>query len=463
MGAENAVSAINWGPAAIATEPNRPEVSIANIKGSCVISQNDIGRLVINQIFPLQKGKFFCKKNNSQVRPHYGGGYILVCKSVRCCYWKTIFRAGDEFLVKIKLLNQSFGKITVKVVWIFILMVTTTQVTAAPADSNEPDKQQVTRQLAQDWLQIGTKQYERGFYKQAEQSLQYAMDYQESLSAAERRQVNELLEKIRSSVTEKDQIQENIQAADELVRQGELVKAQAILKESQDKKSVTKEQQEIIAKSLKNIDVQIKQQEKEVTEIYDASMDFYRKGQFEKAREGFAKIDSILAKRAEHSKPLDTNMEQVINQAPQVPAEAKIAEPNKEVAVDDALSKSSEPNETEPEVIQNLNKESLFEVAEPKTIEKPEIDKGGTNEKDTDAKGNVMRSYTKAVVSDALVKSQNYIDQRKFDKAKETVEVAEQIVNKNHLYLGDELFEQYSTTLKQQAEKVVQEKSRRSK
>jgi len=375
-------------------------------------------------------------------------------------------------LVKIKLLNQSFGKITVQVVWIFILMVTTAQVTAAPADSNEPDKQQVIRQLAQDWMQIATKQYERGLYKQAEQSLQCAMDYQESLNAAERKRAKELLEKIRSSATERNQIQENIQAADELVSQGEPVKAQAILKEIQDKKSLTKEQQEIIAKSLKNIDVQIKRQEKEVTEIYDASMEFYRRGQLEKAREGFAKIDSILAKRAEFSKPFNTKVEQVINQVPQVPAEAKIAEPNdntignkpnKEALGGDAVSESGEPNETEPEVIQNPNKDSLFEIAEPKTIEKPQTDKGGTNEKDTDAKGNIMRSYTKAVVGDALVKSQNYIDQRKFDKAKETVEVAEQIVNKNHLYLGDELFKQYNTMLKQQAEKVIQEKNRRSK
>ncbi len=371
-------------------------------------------------------------------------------------------------MVKIKLLNQSFGKITVQVVWIFILMVITTQVAAAPADSNEPDKQQVLRQLAQDWLQIGTKQYERGLYKQAEQSLQCAMDYQESLNAAERKRAKELLEKIRSSATERNQIQENIQAADELVGQGELVKAQAILKEIQDKKSLTKEQQEIIAKSLKNIDVQIKRQEKEVTEIYDASMEFYRRGQLEKAREGFAKIDSILAKRAELSKPFNTKVEQVINQVPQVPAEAKIAEPNdntignkpnKEALGGDAVSESGEPNETEPEVIQNPNKDSLFEIAEPKTIEKPQADKGGTNEKDTDAKGNIMRSYTKAVVGDALVKSQNYIDQRKFDKAKETVEVAEQIVNKNHLYLGDELFKQYNTMLKQQAEKVIRKKT----
>jgi len=387
-------------------------------------------------------------------------------------------------LVKIKLLNQSFGTIALRVIWIFILLVTTAQVTVAPADLNEPDKQQVIRQLAQDWLQVGTKQYERGLYKQAEQSLQYAMDYQESLSAAERGQVKDLLEKIRSSVTEKNQIQENIQAADELVKQGELVKAHALLKEIQNKKSLTKEQQEIIAKSLKNIDAQIKQQEKEVTEIYVASMEFYRQGKLEKAREGFAKIDSILAKRAELSMPQNAKMEQVINPVPQVPAEAKIVEPNDntlgnkpnkeafedesddksiEKGSDDTVSESNEPGKAEPEAIQEPNKNSLFEIAEPKTIEKPETDKGGTNEKEADAKGNVIRSYTKAVVDDALVKSQNYIDQSKFDRAKETVEAAEQIVNKNHLYLGDELFRQYSNMLKQQAEKIVQEKNRRSK
>lgn len=365
------------------------------------------------------------------------------------------------------------------VVWISVLMVTTAQVTSARSDSsNEPDKQQVTRQLAQDWMQIGTRQYERGFYKQAEQSLQFALDYQEGLTQSERKQVKELLGKIQSGATERTYIQENLRAADELVNQGELLKAKTILKEIQDKQFLTKQEHDLIAKSLKNIDSQLNRQEKEIAELYNASLEFYHKGQLEKAREGFAKIDSILAKKAELSKSADAMQTQVVPQTLQTPAEVTAVEQNSTTiknksdneasaektnnkAIENEATEAAEANKVKS--IQEPNKASLFEIAEPKTIEGPAVDENSMNEKSTDDKENIMRSYTKAVVSDALVKSQNYIDQGNFEQAKETVEAAEQIVNKNHLYLGNDLFGQYSTKLKQMAEKIVQEKNRRSK
>ncbi len=382
-------------------------------------------------------------------------------------------------MIKKRLSKQSFGTMPLWVVWISVLMVTTAQVTSARSDSsNEPDKQQVTRQLAQDWMQIGTRQYERGFYKQAEQSLQFALDYQEGLTQSERKQVKELLGKIQSGATERTYIQENLRAADELVNQGELLKAKTILKEIQDKQFLTKQEHDLIAKSLKNIDSQLNRQEKEIAELYNASLEFYHKGQLEKAREGFAKIDSILAKKAELSKSADAMQTQVVPQTLQTPAEVTAVEQNSTTiknksdneasaektnnkAIENEATEAAEANKVKS--IQEPNKASLFEIAEPKTIEGPAVDENSMNEKSTDDKENIMRSYTKAVVSDALVKSQNYIDQGNFEQAKETVEAAEQIVNKNHLYLGNDLFGQYSTKLKQMAEKIVQEKNRRSK
>ena len=76
-------------------------------------------------------------------------------------------------------------------------------------------------------------------------------------------------------------------------------------------------------------------------------------------------------------------------------------------------------------------------------------------------KRNILRSHTKAVVNDAVAKAQDYITQGEFDKAKEAVEAADRTVSKNRLYLGDDLFKQYSSQLRQLSEKIIQRESER--
>ena len=74
----------------------------------------------------------------------------------------------------------------------------------------------------------------------AEQSFLRARDYQDYLTTAEREKLNELLEKAHLAVLEKTRILEHIQKADELVKQGELIKAKAHLERVENNKSLTK-------------------------------------------------------------------------------------------------------------------------------------------------------------------------------------------------------------------------------
>ena len=63
------------------------------------------------------------------------------------------------------------------------------------AQANEVDRRQVVRGVAQNYIQVGTEQYQRGYYEAAERSLLRAQDYQEYLTAAERERLSELLKK----------------------------------------------------------------------------------------------------------------------------------------------------------------------------------------------------------------------------------------------------------------------------
>ncbi len=67
----------------------------------------------------------------------------------------------------------------------------------------------------------------------------------------------------------------------------------------------------------------------------------------------------------------------------------------------------------------------------------------------------IIRSRVKAVVNDSAAKAESFIGQGQFDKARESVEVAERVVYENQQQLGDYLFNQYSGQLKQLSERIA--------
>ena len=333
----------------------------------------------------------------------------------------------------------------------------------APSQANETNKKKVVRQTAQKWIQVGMEQYKRGFYKAAEQSFLRAQEYQAYLTAAEREKLSELLEKTHIAAIERKRILGHIQTANELAKQGQPIKAKAHLERARGSKFLTEEERKLITERLRKIDNQLDELKKETAELYNRSVDFYRDGQFKKAREGFikvanngllaapagktaedyiAKIDSILGRRARPSAATKAELQDITK--PTVTIE------------DELLGLKTKPAQKAlPQIV--LQKRKPAVAAEPVT------DKGSSYLEVINRKRNILRGHTKAVVNDAVVKAQSYISQGEFDKAKEVVETAERTVHENHLHLGDYLFKQYSSQLKQLTEQIVQGQSQRAR
>ena len=378
---------------------------------------------------------------------------------------------------KIRFLIKSSGRKPLLVVLVSLLLLTTALSEVAPSQPGEAGKEKIVRQVAQRWIQVGAEQYKRGYFKAAKQSFLRAQDYQEYLTADEREKLTALLEKTHKGILEREYILEAIRTADGLVKQGELIKAKASLEEIKDSEFLTEAERELITKGLKKLNDQVDEQKKEITELYNRSVEFYNAGQLEKAREGFVKvaasdlvaappgetaedyllkIDNILAQKAEPSAPTEAQPEDTLG--------ATIAAITREL-----LGGKAEPNEvTAQPVVQEPNEQQV--VQEPNELEVAAVPEGeapepvaeeGTYIKSQVIKRNIRRSHTRAVVNDAVAKVQNYISQDEFDKAKEEVEKAERIVNEYQLDLGDELFGQHSGELKQLAEKIVQEQDKR--
>ena len=343
-----------------------------------------------------------------------------------------------------------------------ILLLTTVLLGVASSQANDLDKEKVVRQVAQKWIQVGMEQYRRGYYKAAEQSFLRAQDYQEYLSAGEREKLSELLKKSHEGAVEKERISETIQAADGLVKQGQIAKAKAHLEQIKDNEFLTEEQKGLVAEGLEKLNSQLKGQDKEISELYGRSVGLYQAGDLEKAREGFIKvaksglsigpegkkaedylvrIDSILAQKAVPSPIIEIEPGEGLPELGVKDVEGELL---------DAGAKAAE--EVKPQVVKEEQKPAVLEVPEPVTEE-------GSYIQAINRKRNIIRSHTRAVVNDALAKAQNYLNQGEFDKAREAVGTAERTVNKNRLDLGDELLESYSSELGQLTEKIAQGQS----
>jgi general secretion pathway protein D len=300
--------------------------------------------------------------------------------------------------------------------WLPLLVSALFLIAVAPPmarpQAGEANKQAIVHQVAQDWIKAGTEQYERGFYKAAEQSLLRAQDYEDYLTDGERENLRQLLEKTRTAALEKDRILGEIRTANELASQGKALDAKERLENVKDSKFLTAEEQKLIAKSLDKINKELGTEATEPAAVVDK----------EKVREESKDINQP---------PAETTAEDVEAGSPAAKAEPTAIEKAGESAVAGA-------GET-----QTITEESGKTTAEGNYIEI------------INRRRNVIRSLTKTLVSDAITKAETCISKGDFDGAKEIIIKAEQTVNENRLHIGEDAFNEYSGQLKQLRENIV--------
>ena len=236
---------------------------------------------------------------------------------------------------------KSIGGKPALVILLSVLLLTITLPQAARSQVAGADKQKVIHRVAKDWIEVGATQYKRGLYNAAEQSLLRAQDWQEYLSAGECKKLSELLKKTHLAALERVRISEYLKKADELTKQGELIRAKANLETIRYSKFLTKEEEKGIAEKLDRIESQINEQneqKKQSTELYNHSVEFFRTGQLEKAREGFLEV----VKKGIPAAPSQTTAEDylvkidnalILKVKPSSPTEAKTVEKTPEAAI----------------------------------------------------------------------------------------------------------------------------------
>ena len=356
-------------------------------------------------------------------------------------------------------LTESFGRRSLSIVLAMILLPIITVSKVAPSQDNEgSERREAIRRIVQTYIQTGQEEYAKGFFEQASKTFQMAQGYEEYLTVAVREQLGGFLEKSQIAVLKRKRALETFRAVNDLIKRDQLIEAKTYLEKIKDNEFLTKNELKQIAEVFRQIDAQVlaakarvekpesqklsvekkpaapavvkkpvvspDKRQKEISELWTRSIGLYHTGQLEKAREGFVKIVSSdltpqLMRRTAKS------------YLSQIPKRKLVRESNKNVIM--AV--------VNPEVSEAESLGVARKVASPVTGQSSYIDV-------INRKRNIIRSHTRAVVTDAVAKSGDFISKAEFDKAKNVVETAALTVNKNQMHLGDELFKEYSSRVK---------------
>jgi len=388
-------------------------------------------------------------------------------------------------LNKPSFLTESFGRRSLFVVLALILLPIITISQVAPSQENESADREANRGLVQIFLQLGQKQYDKGFFEEAVKTFLEAQGYEEDLTVAVREQLNEHLEKSQIAVLKRKRALETFRAVNDLINRDQLIAAKTYLEKIKDNEFLTKEERKDIIEVFRRIDSQImaaqakleeakrnkpsikakpveaasevkkpvlslEERQKENFALLNQSIGLYYTGQLEKARESFVQVASSDLISPRMRKTVEGYLSEIDRRLPQR-TERKLFQEQDEPVLVAVVS----PGAGEPEVLKPgaaLAEVVRLEVA-------PRIASPVTGESDyieiINRKRGIIRSHTRAVVNDAIAKARSYNDQGRFDMAKNVVGTAGLTVNQNQMHLGDSLFKEYTGLLKALTEEIV--------
>ncbi|MFA5784890.1 MAG: hypothetical protein WC962_08415, partial [Phycisphaerae bacterium] len=115
----------------------------------------------------------------------------------------------------------------------------------ALAQDGQQDRQKLVQQLVDRWIQIGTEQYERGYYKAAEQSFLMAKDYEEYLGSQQRSELEDLLAKAHAATAGMNSVSGDIARAQQFLAEGKTEEARSIFQRLRDSQYLTPEDRQI--------------------------------------------------------------------------------------------------------------------------------------------------------------------------------------------------------------------------
>jgi len=323
----------------------------------------------------------------------------------------------------------------------------------ASAQESEAQKQKVLQKHAQQLMEVAAEQYRRGLYESAEESLLQAVEHKQYLRQSEQKKLTELIESNRAALAERKKVLAEIKKGKKLVELDEFLRAKAHFVVAKNSKYLTKTERTEVEADLKSVAEALAIQQVRIKQLYNESVQFYNAGWLEKAREGFEKV----ALSGLFVAPVGNSAEDYL-----VKIDKRIGRPRDKRVVTARPEVAAKPSAETAEQLPVPVEEELLTEEE---LRSPEVAKGQAEA--IEAKGsyidkvlqkrNIQRSYTKAVVDDAIAMAKKQAEQGQFTKATGTIDSATAVVRNNRFLLGDVLFKQFDDMLARLREQVVQQ------
>lgn len=307
----------------------------------------------------------------------------------------------------------------------FLISVVLCQSVAAQAA-----KGHVVNKVVNSWITVSQKQYERHLYTQAKESLARAQQYGQYLSTEQRHKIDTLLENIHSAISEKKRVLEYMDRANELIEQGQYLKAKAYLEQAKESQILNEAQAKRVKITLERVDAKIDEQKRLMADLYKRSRKLYKEGDIEKAREGFA----IVASSGLYVPRMGKTAEQYLAMIEQRPMQAQKP----------AILQIPRPEPEKPLVLPAAPAEQY----------------GNEPMQGSLIRENVKYSYLKAVIRDAETRANMHVGKAEFSMAKAVVQNAEKVLQRYRPDIKPQLYDQHNERLQKLA-RVVNEQQRR--
>jgi TolA-binding protein len=331
---------------------------------------------------------------------------------------------------------------------------------------SEEEKAVVLREQALSWIQVGITQLNRRLYEQAEKSFQAAREYQEYLTAGEKKKLQENLDKASRAVVERKVVLENLVQARDLLNSGRPIEARSHYEKVRNSPYLTGQERKEIARELKSVDTAFDKRRKEITGLYNRSVQLYRAGDLERARDGFAEVVKsgiLVAPRGQLAEDYLVQIDNILTGRLKPPAEPKLTPKTPRTTPlqtaesahvqTDSNQQGILPEQVTQKQMQKLQQELMEVKAAAETTPEKQLETAMPRE---EPRAKIIRTYTKAVVNDAETKVEQFIGRGEFDKALTAVRSATLVVGENRPVIGEDAFVEYSTRLKKLAERIIQ-------
>jgi len=327
--------------------------------------------------------------------------------------------------------------------------------------------EQAKRTKIETTLRVAQELIGRGMYPQAQaqlDTLEMSDEYVAYLSEAHTQQITTLRTQIETAQAERAKVADALKQSDTLIAEGRYPEAVRLLGQFEGSSYTSAQEREMLAEALSQAQAGLSQERQRWQALYNSSVEALQAGRADEARQGFMQVaasgysvqgdrspeDYILMIDAQAAAPVTPEpvVPAPVTPAPVTPAPvtpAPVAPAPVTPEPTDVIDQEIEPTDLLPEPAPTAPE--VLEPASESTQERSYLEV-------VRLRRAVQIDYTRAIVTDAIERATQALEQQEFELAKQALRRAYSTVESNKMLLGDEIYNDYASQLSNLTQRI---------